>query len=237
MKKICSVLVFCCAFLSSLPKAHAIESLSIKVEKTKNAWVITYNSDRLAQQIAFVSNPDDSRVKRWKPIDTAFEVIYEDQQEYIRRKDGTNFTKVQIILTPTYTGLPKAYAPFAPFSDGGVLIHTGRLFACVNVCADDANGWRITIETDENTHFIANGEIYYKPANWVGYDDGQYVYIGQQKPINEPTFLAMVDQGLPNQIKSELNQSLPKIMAFLNVNWAQTSIKPNLPCSHRIRIK
>ena len=33
----------------------------------ENAWTLTYISDTPAKQIAFVSNPDDSRVKRWKP--------------------------------------------------------------------------------------------------------------------------------------------------------------------------
>ena len=35
-------------------------------------------------------------------------------------------------MSPTYSRLPKDYAPFSPFGDGGMLFHTGRLFACVH---------------------------------------------------------------------------------------------------------
>ena len=46
---------------------------------------------------------------------------------------------VKFTLTPTYRHLSKDYAPFSPFSDGGLLFHSGRFFACADECADSDN--------------------------------------------------------------------------------------------------
>jgi hypothetical protein len=223
-----------CLYFIFPTSAVAKTDVNIQLNKSAETLTLIYTTDTLAQKIAFVSNPNDSRTKRWEPVNNEFEVIYEDHQEFIQRIDGKAFNYVQLSLTPTYKHLPKAYAPFAPFSDGGVLIHTGRLFACIDLCSDDANGWRIKIEVKDNTHFIANGKVNHQPASWLGYDDGQYVYIGQQKPIDEPTFLAIIDQGLPEKMKIELSQSLPKTMTFFESRLGEnsSSVKPMLFASY-----
>ena len=212
----------------------AKQNVDIHVTKTTDSWHLTYTTDTFVNRIAFISNPDDSRSKRWKPISNEFEIIYHKSAEFIQKKDGEAFNLVELSLTPTYVQLPKAYAPFAPYSDGGALIHTGRLFACIDVCADEANGWQLTIKVEDEAHIIANGNIYNKSASWLGYDDGQYVYIGQQVPINEPAFIALVDTKLPDDIKVELNQSLPKIMDFFasNLGVHSSKIKPMLFASY-----
>ena len=70
-------------------------------------------------------NPDDSRTNRWTPVDDDFKVIVENDEEFIVRIDGDEFTEVTLMLTPTYRHLPKDYGPFSPFSDGGTLFHSG----------------------------------------------------------------------------------------------------------------
>ncbi|WP_218352471.1 hypothetical protein [Alteromonas lipotrueiana] len=215
-------------------KVLAKEEVNIHLSKKADTWYVTYTTNTLTDRIAFISNPDDARTKRWKSTNDEFEVVYDNKQEFIQKKDGKAFSRVQLTLTPTYTHLPKSYAPFAPYSDGGALIHTGRLFACMNRCDEDANGGQLQVEVEDNTHIIANGKIYQQSANWKGYDDGQYVYIGRQSPIEEDTFIAVVDANLPEKIKIPLNQSLPKIMAFFESHLGKYSsnVKPMLFASY-----
>lgn len=234
MKTVHYISFLACLYFIFQTSAVAKTDVNIQLNKSAETLSLIYTTDTLAQKIAFVSNPNNSRTERWKPVNSEFEVIYKGHQEFIQRIDGKAFNHVQLRLTPTYKHLPKAYAPFAPFSDGGVLIHTGRLFACIDLCSDDANGWKIKIEVKDNTHFIANGKVNYQSENWIGYDDGQYVYIGQQKPIDEPTFLAMIDQGLPEKMKTELSQSLPKTMTFFESRLGKhtSNVKPMLFASY-----
>lgn len=225
---------FTCLYFLFQTGAFAKADVNIQLNKSVETLSLIYTTGTPAQKIAFVNSPNDSRTKRWKPVNNEFEVVYEKHQEFIQRIDGKTFNHVQLSLTPTYKHLPKSYAPIAPFSDGGVLIHTGRLFACIDLCSDDDNGWKIKIEVKGNTHFIANGKVNYQSENWLGYDDGQYVYIGQQKPIDEPTFLAMIDHGLPEKMKMELSQSLPKTMTFFESRLGEnsSSVKPILFASY-----
>jgi hypothetical protein len=214
--------------------AFAEADVDISIKKAKGIWLLTYSTQVPAKRIAFVSNPDDSRTVRWAPVSDAFELVYNQEQEYVQRKDGGVFKRVSLQLTPTYTALPKAYAPFAPYSDGGVLIHTGRLFACANQCVDDANGWSIDIQVEGNEQIIANGHLTNQESSWIGYDSGQYVYVGQQKPIETHSFLALIDNGLPDKIKTALNEALPKAMMFFEAHLgvASSAVKPMLFASY-----
>ena len=234
MRTACLSVFIVALYLYISTNAFATARVNIHLNKTSDEWLIAYSASTPTQKIAFLSTPSEARTTRWRPVNTAFEVVFEDHQELIRRKDGLVFDYVQLSLTPTYTHLPKAYAPFAPFSDGGALIHTGRLFACLDFCSDDANGWKITVEVEENSHFIANGKINYQSASWLGYNDGQYVYIGEQMPIDEPTFMALIDTELPHDIKVEINHTLPKLMAFFESKLGQhnNDVKPMLFASY-----
>ena len=94
----------------------------------------------------------------WIPVSDEFHVIYSEGQEYLLRKDGAIFSEVSVRLTPTYTHLAKDYAPFSPFSDGGVLIYTGRLFACANTCDDNSNQWQFSLQVPDNEHILIDGQ-------------------------------------------------------------------------------
>jgi len=122
-----------CLYFIFPTSAFAKADVNIQLNKSADTLSLIYTTDTPAQKIAFVSSPNDSRTKRWKPVNNEFEVVYENHKEFIQRIDGKTFNHVQLSLTPTYKHLPKSYAPIAPFSDGGVLIHTGRLFACIVV--------------------------------------------------------------------------------------------------------
>lgn len=87
---------------------------------------MTYQAKFPIEKLAFKSSQDNSRIARWTPIKDDFKILVEQGKEVVRRKDDTSFHKVSFELTPTYVNLPKDYAPFSPFSDGGMLFHSGR---------------------------------------------------------------------------------------------------------------
>jgi hypothetical protein len=118
-------------FLLAALFSHSVLSQGIHsvIEKIDSIiWTVEYKASQPIERIAFKRNPDNSRISRWKPIEDNFRVFFINNEEFIGRKDGKLFTQVKLYLTPRYKHLPKDYAPFSPFSDGGMLIHSGRFF-------------------------------------------------------------------------------------------------------------
>ncbi len=208
--------------------------VDIAITKSKeNTWTLTYQMSRPANRLGFVRNPDNSRIERWKPVSSDFEINIVEGKEYLYRKDGSSFENVELTLTPTYKNLSKDYAPFSPYSDGGVLIYTGRLFACIDECTDKVNDWRISMNVPQEEHLIVNGEIYTKSAKWIDKDNGMNVYVGKQKPIETDSVIAVVDSGLPEQIRSSLNADIPKMMTYFQDRLGKLSgAKPTLFASY-----
>lgn len=195
------------SFAAQTPEANVIKDLS-------NKWTLTYTFKSPVTQIAFVRNPDNSRVSRWLPLAESFEVIYEDEQEYIRHRNGIAFKQVSLQLTPTYKHLTKDYAPFSPYSDGGILIYSGRLFACAEMCEGDENNWPLKFKVPADEHIVADGKIYNGYAEFIDSNDGQNVYIGQQTPLETASFITVIDSNLPNSLQETLGQQLPRMMDF-----------------------
>jgi len=87
--------------------------------------------------------PDTSRSARWQATAEQYVIVHEDGIDYVRREDGKAFLEISFSLTPTYTHLPLAYAPFSPYSNGGTSIHTGRFFSCAERCDEGINRWNM----------------------------------------------------------------------------------------------
>ncbi len=229
------LLQFALLILVNLP-VYADSSPDVDIAITKssdNIWTLTYQMSRSANRLSFVRNPDNSRIERWSPVSSDFEIVFVDGKEYIKRKDSTSFEHVDLILTPTYKHLTKDYAPFSPYSDDGVLLHTGRLFACIDKCNDDVNGWQISMNIPEDEHLIVNGKVYTKSANWLDIDDGTNVYVGRQKPIETDSVIAVIDSGLPEKIQSSLSVDIPKLLIYFQKRLGKLSgVKPTLYASY-----
>ncbi|MDG1750802.1 MAG: hypothetical protein P8I03_03965 [Thalassotalea sp.] len=188
---------------------------------------------RPANRLSFVRNPDNSRVERWKPISPDFEIVFEEGKEYLNKKDGSSFEHAELMLTPTYKHLSKDYAPFSPYSDSGVLIYTGRLFACIDMCTEDVNDWRVSMNIPLGEHLIVNGKVYTNSTNWVDRDDGMNIYVGRQKPIETDSVIAVIDSGLPEEIKLSLSADIPKLMVYFQERLGKLNgVKPTLFASY-----
>lgn len=200
------------------------------IEKHRdNTWTVTYHVDTPINKLVFNRTPNNSRVKRWQPDNSHYEISFNKElgQESISRKDGRPFTEVKIKLTPTYTPLPKEYAPFSPFSDEGMLLHSGRFFACVSMCADNANTWPIAINAPFN-HIIVNGKVHKNNVQWIGKDSGQKIYVGHEAPIEDTHFVSLIDGRLPPTLKKHIEKDLPKLMDFFADKMGTLDYRPAL---------
>ncbi len=218
--------------MSASSFSHGIHSTITK--SSTNTWTITYYASNPISRLAFRRNPDDSRTRRWKPIDNSFQIVYENLEEFVTRKDGRTFTQVSFALTPTYTQLPKDYAPFSPYSDGGVLVYSGRFFACENKCDDLLNEWEFKLLAPKNDHVILHGKKVLSEATWTDSNSGTNVYVGQQNPVHTNGFVALIDGGLPDKIRNSLFSDIPRLTAYFKSRLGEIpdGITPSLFASY-----
>jgi hypothetical protein len=203
-------------------------------KSSKGIWTVNYEIDQAVKRLAFIRNPDKSRIERWHPVSAEFEIYYENEKEYIAKKNRSTFDKVAFTLTPTYKHLSKDYAPFSPFSDGGMLFHSGRLFTCIDSCKNEINSWKFTLTIPNDEHVILNGKLLKSTAHWLDSDDGTNVYVGKQEPIETDAFIAVIDIGLPAKIQTSLSADIPKMMAYFEKKLGKlpNDTKPMLLASY-----
>jgi len=224
-------------FLVTSASGHTriTHSLTTHIYKSSDVdWAVEYTSQKPIQSIAFVRSPDNSRTTRWLSPQGEFEIIYQDNREIAQRKDGKPFTLARFNLTPTYTHLPKDYAPFSPLSDGGMIIHSGRFFACIHECSDEVQGWRLSLTTLSDEHILLNGKVIQETASWMDQQPGKSIYIGTQKPAESTGTLSVIDQGLPFKIRESLEESIPRLMVYFEEKLGKLSSKekPSLFASY-----
>lgn len=193
-------------------------------------WQVRYDFAQAVDKLEFKFSPDDSRGRTWLP-DQGFEIVTTDRGEIARRKDGAPFSTVRFRMSPAYSVLPKAYAPFSPFGDGGMLFHTGRFFACQDRCPDDAS-WSMYLWAAAEDQIIVNGKAVKAEARWIDADDGRSVYVGNSVPQQSADFIAVLDAALPERIRSQLLAQLPDFMHLFSGKLGALPTRPMLYVSY-----
>lgn len=231
--------IFALSVLSS--PANAGQPVDTHLRKSANEiWTVEYTTADPVNKLGFRRNPDQSRIERWQPTSEEFEIVFSDtsssvpgaQGEYIVRKDRRAFTRVIFTLTPTYRHLSKDYAPFSPFSAGGLLFHSGRFFACVDECTDSDNDWKMALTIPVDEHVVINGAVLTGSIEWHDRDSGKSVYVGKQPLIVTEHVIAVIDEGLPEQIKTSLSSQLPEMMRYFENHFGALPSKPMLFASY-----
>jgi hypothetical protein len=193
-------------------------------------WQVRYDFAQPVDKLEFRLSPDDSRVRTWLP-DQGFEIVSTDRGEVARRKDGTPFRTARFRMSPTYSVLPKEYAPFSPFGDGGMLFHTGRLFACQDRCPADAS-WSMYLWAATEDRIILDGKAVKAEAHWIDRDDGRSVYVGKSVPEQTADFIAVLDAALPERIRRQLLEQLPEFMHLFSGKLGALPTRPMLFVSY-----
>jgi hypothetical protein len=205
-------------------------SIDVTAGKKGVDWTVRYRLPQPATQLVFARSTDDSRTRMWR-TDSAFEIVSTPQGEIARRRDGAAFSEARFRMAPVYHVLPKDYAPFSPFGDGGMLFHTGRLFACAMECPDDA---RFAFHLTAPGRILLNGNRTIYLADWTDEEDGRNVYLGEALPLTTPDLVAVFDRSLPDQIRDSLSSEFPPLMRQLAEKLGKLEQRPVLFASYSV---
>lgn len=155
----------------------------------------------------------------------------EDGTDRLFRLDGAPFGRVSVSMPARYRVLPKEYAPFSPFSDGGLLLHTGRLQVCEETCPEDDSTWsqRMSLSGWQGAHVIEGGSVHANgTAQWIDTRNGKNIYVGSATPIETDEVVGVVDPALPDLIKSSLDDLLPLLIKSYAEKFGHLDAKPEL---------
>ncbi|MFD2167508.1 hypothetical protein ACFSJY_14760 [Thalassotalea euphylliae] len=221
-------LVIGCIFSCSL-STFANNILITDIVKTAdNNWSVTYRSKTPISSIQFHHTPDHSRHDRWRLKTTGLTFQSLSGRDTVFANSGKTFTEVTFELTPTYTNLPKSYAPFSPYSDGSNLFHSGRFFACANFCSGTENTWYLTFSAPISDAIIINGMTAYEKVSWYDHNDGRKVYVGKVNQTNDTAYFAVVDPGLPKSVVDAFSSFIPIAIRTLGTRFPPIQTKPML---------
>jgi hypothetical protein len=192
-------------------------------------WRVEYALAAPQAKMGFVRVPNDWRARHWAPADDAFEIVYADGETFARRKDGAPFERVAFDIPARYRHLPKDYAPFSPFSDGGLLIHTGQFHACPGAApCPDIDSWPMALVPPAGERAIVSGRIHEGEARFASGGDGRNVYVGAAEPLETDHFIAVVDSGFPAEARQALDALLPALMDLFAERLGALARKPML---------
>jgi hypothetical protein len=225
-----------CSFLALAGAAplHATEPASSRVAiellPHDAQWEVRYALSAPARELRFVRiDAKGGRASSWTAVDPGFSITLVDGEEVVRRTDGAAFDHAAFRMAPLYAVLEKDYAPFAPFGDGGLLIHTGRFHACAGTCAGDET-FQLSLQPPAGAHAIANGQVV-DAVHFEDRDNGTNLYVGRALPVTTPDVVAVIDQAFQPDTRARLESLLPRLMAFYGKVFGALPTRPMLYAS------
>ncbi|KFZ32058.1 hypothetical protein IDSA_05135 [Pseudidiomarina salinarum] len=215
--------------------ASVTETVRVVMQKTDGThWSVHYELEQQTDRLVFVRAPDHTRVNRWQPVSDQFMVAVDTatNEEFLARRDGQPFDQVSISLTPTYIPLLKDYAPFSPFTDGGMAWFSGRFKVCPLTC-DDAR--RLTydfrMEAQRLDYIRLPGLSGQQAVSWQeSADDGYMVYVGPLAPAITK-LETIIDPGLPPALQASLQRDLPPLMGYFSDRLGALNERPMIMAS------
>lgn len=213
----------------------AAELPDIRLQPAGEDWQVEYRLATPATALRFArADRNGQRAASWSADDPAFELVLESGEEVLRRRDGEGFSSVSLRMPPRYVPLEKDYAPFSPFGDGGLLIHSGRFHACAGTCAglaDDAR-WSFRIAAPKQAFILHAGQRYAEALTFDDGGSGTNLYVGATAPVETAHVLAVVDATLPASARDGLNTLFPRLMDLYSSRLGRLAQKPMLFASN-----
>ncbi|GAB3750419.1 hypothetical protein [Lysobacter olei] len=223
----CMSLTLAAACALPLHAEEAPSSVGIHLVSQGGQWEVRYALPRPARTLRFVRvDQKGNRAKTWTPVDPELTIALEGGEEVIRRTDGAAFDHVAFRMSPRYMTLEKDYAPFAPFGDGGLLIHSGRFHACVDRCVG-GESFRLSLQPPTGAHGIVHGQVV-PTIRIEDSGDGTNLYVGRALPVATPDVVAVIDAAFPADTRGRLESLLPRLMAFYGHEFGVLSSRPML---------
>ncbi|MEO0501264.1 MAG: hypothetical protein AAF205_12020 [Pseudomonadota bacterium] len=200
--------------------------LSISLQPDEKL-LIQYTLRETANALYYEHELDGYRSETWKPNDPAFRWVSDGKGERLERRDGRPFHDVELTIPIDYRALPKSYAPFSPFSRGGTLIHSGQFHVCLAAPCEAPLSLPMTISAKRATVGIG-GQRLAERANFISENSGTNIFVGTLEPVESDGFIAIIDPGLPEDVRSHLISSLPRAVAYFSKIYGPLSFTPEL---------
>jgi hypothetical protein len=219
-----------CAGASPLRAAAETPRIAIELMPGGDQWEVRYALPAPTRELRFVRvDAKGRRAASWTPVDASFAVVLEDGEEVVRRTDGAPFDRAAFRMAPRYVELGKDYAPFSPFGDGGMLVHTGRFHACAGRCAGGET-FALSLQPPGGAHAIVHGSVV-DTVQFEDRDSGTNLYVGRALPVATPDVVAVIDGAFPADTRARLESLLPRLMAFYGRELGTLDSRPMLYAS------
>ena len=211
---------------------HSVATITISAAPGQD-WQVTYRLPQPASKLVFVRSPDTSRTTTWRST-SEFEIVASTAtDEIVQRRDGAKFAEVSLQVPPRYAVLPDDYGPFSPFGDGGMLFHTGRFFACGDLCPK-VTTWVMRLNAPGWDQILLDGKRKNGKATWEDSGEGRHVYLGSTNAVETPDLIAIIDHALPPSMRAQLENDLPKFMSYYSARLGSLPRKPTLFVSYEL---
>ncbi len=214
---------FIVPFLAMMLMSASTEA-AIEVTLTEQAggvWRVAYKAKSPIDELVFVRpvhDDDSSRRHHWISDDHRFEIVYADGQDRLRRIDGRPFVEVGFVVGAAYRPITFDYPTFQSFTDGGLLLYSGRFLACADSCDRESSiRMRIVPASGRRT---------------IGGDPERYAYIGDPIQTVDGRPLTIIDPGLPFPLRRGLNDTLPRLDSYFRDRLRSPAITPMLFASY-----
>lgn len=222
-----ALLIFGCTTLTAPgPSTAPVVSLKLAVGADEQVQA-SYAAGRPVKALHFSQSLGGYRQQDWHPEQAGFRWVAEGTGERIERIDGGSFDRIGFRIPMRYRALPKSYAPFSPFSDGSVLIHSGQFHVCVEVPCNGVAPLPVAI-TAPGKIVGVEGRRVDAQADFVSRDEGTNIFVGLLMPVTANGFVAVIDPGLPDQARDHLARSLPRAMENYAAIYGPLSFRPEL---------
>ena len=203
---------------------------TVALEQTADArWIVTFEFPEPQRAVVFRQAPSPYRGGAWTSLTDGVEV------ETIGEVDAMIFetpgTVARFEIEPRTISLRKAYTPFLSFTDGGWGVLEGQFRISSAASRDAIEAFEGNGETwdgallDYTLTITSPNRIYHGGAWADGVltrtpdGDGVYVYVGKAAVESSPNYVGFIDRGLPEWIRSQLDDDLAAIFGQLSDEW------------------
>ena len=198
-------------------------------ELSSTRWRVEYRLERPAQSLHFVRTAHGYRQAFWRA--PGFQIVYgRDGSVRAERRDGAAFDRLVADIDARYLDLPRNYSPFAPFSDGGMLVYTGYLHACADAPCVDGSSWRLSVAPQKRRGAFLHG-VRLDQTVFTDQGDGTNIFVGMNGPDAHPEYAAYLDRGLPASFRKTFERTTPRLIEYFDRRLGALPSRPTYAVS------
>lgn len=209
------------------PAVKGDVAITVEAHAT-GAWRVSYQFAAPQEGMDLGLSADGFRSRHWRNDGAGARLVARDGRDFVEPVGDRRLGNFSFLVDPVAAQLRKAYEPFIPMGDGGVLFYTGhvmpygpgdrRLNATLDVIADDG------------ASVSAFGETAARFDDWKSpFDHPAFLYIGKARPVESGALVTITDTTAPPWINDEAAAFAPAIATALK-DMLQRALptKPNI---------